>query len=96
MMTSFDRLHIDLTVPEGFNDDYDNQLVIGDERAFIELQEIEYIRTLGARALIAAQHMINIAYECRDALQEWDEVPATRRKRVDVIAAVPDLVEDDR
>ncbi|OLT47737.1 hypothetical protein BJF87_21215 [Gordonia sp. CNJ-863] len=91
-MTSFDRLHIDLTVPE--TDDSDEQLVIGDERAFLELQEASYVREIGARALIAATRLLNLAYEAREVLQDWDEVPATRRKRPDLLHAVPDLLPE--
>lgn len=93
-MTSFDRLHIDLTVPPTYYDDED-QLAIGSERAFIELQEIPYIKDLGARALIAAQHLLNIAYEARSVLQDWDELPATRRKKIDLLSAVPELLEGE-
>ncbi|NIL77170.1 hypothetical protein [Rhodococcus sp. B10] len=93
-MTSFDRLHIDLTVPEGNEDYADEQLVIGDERAFLELQEATYVREIGARALIAATKLLNLAYEAREVLQDWDEVPATRRKRPDLLHAVPDLLPE--
>lgn len=93
-MTSFDRLHIDLSVPEGNEDYADEQLVIGDERAFLELQSPEYNRELGARALIAAQRLLNLAYEARGVLQDWEEVPATRRKRPDLLRAVPDLLPE--
>lgn len=93
-MTSFDRLHIDLSVPEGNEDYADEQLVIGDERAWLELQEPELIKEVGGRALIAAQRLLNLAYVAREVLQDWEEVPATRRKRVDLIASVPDLLPD--
>ena len=93
-MTSFDRLHIDLSVPEGNEDYADEQLVIGDERAFLELQEAAYVREIGARALIAATKLLNLAYEARDVLQDWDEVPASRRKRPDLLRAVPDLLPE--
>lgn len=93
-MTSFDRLHIDLTVPEGNEDYADEQLVIGDERAFLELQEADYVKAIGARALIAATKLLNLAYEARDVLQDWEEVPASRRKRPDLLRAVPDLLPE--
>ncbi|GAA1053959.1 hypothetical protein [Dietzia natronolimnaea] len=92
-MTSYDRLHIDLSVPPTYYDD--DQLAIGSERAFLELQDSAYIRDLGARALIAAQHLLNIAYEARSVLQDWDELPASRRKKIDLLSAVPDLVEGE-
>lgn len=94
-MTHFERLHIDLTLPEGNEDYADEQLMIGDERAFLELQDPEYIKELGGRALIAAQRLLDLAYVAREVLQDWDEVPATRRKRMNVVAAVPDLVEGE-
>ena len=71
-MTSFDRLHIDLTVPEVGEDYADEQLVIGDERAFLELQEADYVKAIGARALIAATKLLNLAYEAREVLQYWE------------------------
>lgn len=93
-MSAFDRLHIDLTVPPTYYDDED-QLAIGSERAFLELQDSEYIKDLGARALIAAQHLLNIAYEAQSVLQDWDELPATRRKKIDLLSAVPELLEGE-
>lgn len=93
-MTSFDRLHIDLSVPEGNEDYADEQLVIGDERAFLELQESSYVRDVGARALIAAQRLLQVAYVAREVLVDWEEVPASRRKRVDLLRAVPDLLPE--
>ena len=94
-MTSFDRLHIDLTVPEVGEDYADEQLVIGDERAFLELQEADYVKAIGARALIAATKLLNLAYEAREVLQDWEEVPALRRKRPDLLRAVPDLLPEE-
>lgn len=91
-MTAFDHLHIDLSVPP--TEDCDDQITIGDERAWLELQSPEQVRAIGARALVAAQHLLNVAYEAREVLRDWGEVPATQRRRVDVIAAVPDLTED--
>ena len=94
-MTSFDRLHIDLTLPPNPDELDDEQLVIGDERAFLELQSASHVRVIGARALIGAQRLLNVAYEAREVLQDWDEVPARRRKKVDLLVAVPDLVEGE-
>ncbi|SIS12100.1 hypothetical protein [Williamsia sterculiae] len=89
-----DRIHVDLTIPQSPDEDRaGEQLVIGDERAFLELQEAAYVRDIGARALIAAQRLMDLAYEAREVLQDWEEVPTRRRKRLNVLSAVPDLVE---
>lgn len=94
-MTSFDRLHIDLTVPEGNEDYADEQLVIGDERAWLELQEPELIKEVGGRALIAAQRLLDLAYQAREVLQDWGEAEPLRRKKVDILLAVPGLLVED-
>ncbi|GAA1099679.1 hypothetical protein [Tsukamurella spumae] len=90
-MSPIDRLHIDLTIPPTEDDD---QLSFGNERAFLELQDPQYIKALGARALVAAQRLLTLAYTARDVLQDWDEVPAARRKKIDLLNAVPNLIED--
>lgn len=90
-MSRFNNLSIEPPVPAP---DSDEQLVIGDERAFIELQEIPYVKELGARCLEIAEVYLNVAIQCREALQEWEEVPARRRKPIDLARAVPDLLPE--
>lgn len=93
-MNRFENLHIDLTAPDtGYEED---QLEIGSERAFLELQEPGYIRDLGARALIAAQHLLNVAYEARQVLQDWDELPESKRKKLDLLKTMPELLEGEQ
>lgn len=66
--------------------DTEDQLVIGHERDFIELQEPHVVREIGAYAIRRAQELIELAQHCEDALAEWGEVPKSRRRRIDLKA----------
>lgn len=89
MTSRFNNLSIEPPVPTP--EDSDEQLVIGDERAFIELQEIPYVKELGSRCLEIAEIYLRVAYECRDALVEWGEIDKSRKKPVDLRGALPEL-----
>ena len=89
MTSRFNNFSIDPPIPAP--EESDEQLVIGDERAFIELQSPEYVKDLGAYAIELAAVYLNIAYECRDTLVDWGEIEKSRKKAVDVRAALPEL-----
>lgn len=89
MTSRFNNFSIDPPIPAP--EESDEQLVIGDERAFIELQSSEYVKDLGAYAIELAAVYLNIAYECRDTLVDWGEIQKSRKKPVDVRAALPEL-----
>lgn len=89
MTSRFNNFSIDPPIPAP--EDSDEQLVIGDERAFIELQESSYVKELGVYAVEMAAVWLNIAYECRDTLVDWGEIEKSRKKPVDVRAALPEL-----
>lgn len=85
----FSNLSIEPPVP--MRECSDEQLVIGDERAFLELQSPEYVLELGDRCLAVAEAYLAIAYECRDTLVDWGHVEKSRKKKPDLGAALPEL-----
>lgn len=74
--------------------DTEEQLVIGSERDFIELQEPEAVCVLGKYALQRAQQYLTVAYECQEALSDWGYADKRRGKRID-LSGKADMFERD-
>ncbi|BBE45445.1 hypothetical protein RE2895_23760 [Rhodococcus erythropolis] len=51
-------------VPLSHHEDSEEQLVIGSERDFIDLQEPELVRSIGAAALRRAQEQLGVYFHC--------------------------------
>lgn len=64
--------------------DTEDQLVIGRERDFLELQEPQAIREIGAYALRRAQELIRLSYECEEVLVDFGEAEKSRARKIDV------------
>ncbi|KSZ59699.1 hypothetical protein Z045_05900 [Rhodococcus pyridinivorans KG-16] len=62
----------------------EDQLVIGHERDFLELQTPQMVREIGAYALRRAQELIELASECEAVLVDWDMAEKSRAKKIDV------------
>ncbi|MDI9934740.1 hypothetical protein QM806_04625 [Rhodococcus sp. IEGM 1351] len=73
-------------VPQHEGVDTEEQLVIGSERDFIELQEPQTVHDLGSFALQRAHEYMSIFYECQEALNEWGYADKRRGQRVDLLA----------
>ena len=59
-------------VPLSHHEDSEEQLVIGSERDFIDLQEPELVRSIGAAALRRAQEQLGVAgMDVADAGLKW-------------------------
>ncbi|OCC19419.1 hypothetical protein AS590_25840 [Prescottella equi] len=72
-------------VPLSHHEDSEEQLVIGSERDFIDLQEPELVRSIGAAALRRAQEQLGVYFHCRDNLEEYGHEPKSRIRKIDLV-----------
>lgn len=81
-LTTYRTHDIPTPIPEYV--DTEDQLVIGHERDFLELQSPETIREIGAYALRRAQELIELAGQCEEVLVDWGEAEKSRARKIDV------------
>ncbi|WP_064256357.1 hypothetical protein [Rhodococcus sp. HS-D2] len=74
----------DLPTPLPEYVDTEDQLVIGHERDFLELQDPQMVREIGAYALRRAQELIELASECEAVLVDFGEVNKSRSRKIDL------------
>lgn len=60
----------------------DDQIPLGSERDWLDLQDPDLIRDVGRTAMLRAQQLVELANHCQDALVEWCEAPKPRGRRL--------------
>lgn len=91
--TTYKAHDIPTPIPEYV--DTEDQLVIGHERDFLELQTPEHVREIGAYALRRAQELIELASECEAVLVDWDLAEKSRAKKIDVSSRLRVFEQDN-
>ncbi len=60
----------------------DDQIPLGSERDWLDLQDPDVIRGIGRTAMLRAQELVELANHCQDALVSWGQLDKPRGRRV--------------
>ncbi|MCT2077445.1 hypothetical protein [Dietzia cinnamea] len=79
-MSRYEYTPCDLRV--AYDPEDDDQIPLGEERDWLDLQDPDLIRDIGRTAMLRAQQLVELANHCQDALVEWGQVQKPRGRRL--------------